>query len=220
MTARLHSIAGSRSFRTLWLLHELGEEVEVIRYGITDGSLHTEYFKAISPARRVPALEIDGRVLFESGAIVQYLCETRDGHGLMPAPGDPERADWLQWLSYSETLGCHLQNLNMQHLFLPDPAMRSATVMGLETKRLAIALKGVEQALQEHDYLLPSGFSAADIMMGFTLESAAHYVRFDRFPRLSAYRDRIAARPAYHSAQDAEGPQEFYDRDFYELPGE
>ncbi|WP_323783527.1 glutathione S-transferase family protein [Thalassovita sp.] len=217
---RLHSIAGSRSFRVLWLLHELGEDPEVIRYGIINGSLHTEEFRAISPARRAPALEIDGRVLFESGAIVQYLCETRDGHGLMPALGDPERADWLMWLHYSETLACHIQNLNMQHLFLPDPSSRSVTVMGLETKRLAITLQGVEQALQGHDYLLPSGFSAVDIMMGFTLESASHYVRFDRFPKLSAYRDRIAARPAYRSAQDAEGPQEFYDRDFYEMPGE
>jgi len=217
---RLHSIAGSRSFRVLWLLHELGEDPEVIRYGIINGSLHTEEFRAISPARRAPALEIDGRVLFESGAIVQYLCETRDGHGLMPALGDPERADWLMWLHYSETLACHIQNLNMQHLFLPDPSSRSVTVMGLETKRLAITLQGVEQALQGHDYLLPSGFSAVDIMMGFTLESASHYVRFDRFPKLSAYRDRIAARPAYRSAQDAEGAQEFYDRDFYELPGE
>ncbi len=218
MTARLHSIAGSRSFRVLWLLFELNEEVEVVRYAITDGSLHTEDFKAISPARRVPALEIDGRVLFESGAIVQYLCETRSGHGLMPAPEDPERADWLMWLHYAETLACHIQNLNMQHLFLPDPATRSATVMELETKRLAIALKGIERALQDGDYLLPSGFSAADIMMGFTLESASRYVRFDRFTAVAAYRDRIAARPAYRSALAAEGAQQFYDRDFYDLP--
>lgn len=218
MTARLHSIAGSRSFRVLWLLHELGEEVEVVPYNITDGSLHSDDFKAISPARRSPVLEIDGKVLFESGAIVQYLCETREGHGLMPPPGDPERAEWLMWLHYSETLGTCIQNLNMQHLFLPDPAMRSVAVMGIETKRLAVALKAVEQALQDRDYLLKSGFSAADIMMGFTLDSASRYIRFDRFPMLTAYQARVAERPAYRAAQKAEGEQQFYRRDFYDLP--
>ncbi|MCP4820129.1 MAG: glutathione S-transferase, partial [Shimia sp.] len=90
--AVLHSIAGSRSFRVNWLLHELGEPVEIVPYAITDGSLQAPEFKAKSPARRVPALEIDGRVMFESGAIVQYLCETRSGHDLMPAIDSAERA--------------------------------------------------------------------------------------------------------------------------------
>ncbi len=76
MSAVLHSIAGSRSFRVNWLLHELGEVVEIVPYQIMDGSLQQPAFKSMSPARRVPALEIDGRVLYESGAIVQYLCDT------------------------------------------------------------------------------------------------------------------------------------------------
>lgn len=217
---RLHSIAGSRSFRVLWLLEELGLKAEVIPYAILDGSLQAPEFKALSPARRVPALEIDGRVLHESGAIVQYLCETREDHGLMPPIGDPERPDWLFWLHYAETLGCGVQNLNMQHLFLPDPAQQSPTVMALETKRLAIALKAVERALQDRDYLLARGFSAADIMMGFTLHAAAHYIRMELYPRTHAYMDRIAERPAYRLAEQAEGVPQFYSQEFYELPGQ
>jgi glutathione S-transferase len=215
----LHSIAGSRSFRVLWLLCELGIDVDLQTYQITDGSLQQDGFKALSPARRVPALEIDGITLIESGATVQYLCETRMGHSLMPAVGDPERAEWLQLIHYSETLGVGIQNLNMQHLFLPDPAMRSTAVMGIETKRLAIALKALEARLADgRDYLLASGFSAVDIMMGFTVVAASHYIRFDAFPRLATYQDRLAGRPAYGQAQRIEGPQQFYTRDFYELP--
>jgi glutathione S-transferase len=215
----LHSIAGSRSFRVLWLLCELGVDVDLQPYQITDGSLQQDAFKVLSPARRVPALEIDGITLIESGATVQYLCETRMGHSLMPAVGDPERAEWLQWIHYSETLGVAIQNLNMQHLFLPDPAMRSIPVMGIETKRLAIALKALEARLADgRDFLLASGFSSADVMMGFTVTAASHYVHFDVFPRLVAYQDRLAERPAYRQAQQMEGPQQFYTRDFYELP--
>ncbi len=219
MSAVLHSIAGSRSFRVNWLLHELDEAVEIVPYQIMDGSLQQPSFKAMSPARRVPALEIDGRVLYESGAIVQYLCETREGHALMPEVSSEERADWLQWLHYAETIATGIQNLNMQHLFLPKDWMKSPTVMGIETKRLAIALKAVEGALADgRKFLLASGFSAADVMMGFTLESASRYVRFDGYPLTTAYLRRIEARPAYQVAQVAEGEQQFYTQDFYDLP--
>lgn len=221
MSAVLHSIAGSRSFRVNWLLHELGETVEIVPYQIMDGSLQQPAFKAMSPARRVPALEIDGRVLYESGAIVQYLCETRGNHNLMPevANANDERAEWLQWVHYAETIAAGIQNLNMQHLFLPKDWMKSPTVMGIETKRLAIALKAVEGAFSDgRGFLLASGFSAADVMMGFTLESASRYVRFDGYPLTAAYLRRIEARPAYQAAQAAEGEQQFYTQDFYDVP--
>ncbi len=84
---------------------------------------------------------------------------------------------------------------------------------------MAIALKAVEAALQDgRDHLLANGFSAADIMMGFTLESAAHYVRFDGFPMTAAYLERLKSRAAYQAAEAAEGPQQFYTQDFYDLP--
>ena len=214
---RLHSVAGSRSFRVLWLLHELNIPVEVVPYQIMGPTLHTDAFKALSPARRVPVLEYQGQTWCESGAIVQLLCEAHPEAGLMPAPGSAERGAWLMWLNYAETLTAGIQNLNMQHLFISKD-QQSVTVMGIETKRLAIAMKSIETAVQDRDTLLPSGFSGADIMMGFTLEAAFHYIHAEKFPKTVAYMQRLAAREAYQSALQAEGPQQFYDRDFYPLP--
>ncbi|SPH17320.1 Glutathione S-transferase GST-6.0 [Defluviimonas aquaemixtae] len=214
---RLHHVAFSRSFRVLWLLKEMGLDCELVRYSITDGSLRRPDYLELSPAGRVPALEIDGKVLFESGAITEYLCETRAEHGLGRSPGHAERSTYLEWLHYAETMAHLIANLNLQWVFLRDPSMRSPTLLRIEAKRLANTLKPLEKVLAEQDYLLPSGFSGADTMLGYNFLAAPYFVRFDKFPNLCRYVDRIAARPAYLAARAVDGKQTFYAQDFYEV---
>lgn len=212
----LHHVAFSRSFRILWLLEELGLEYDVTHYSIRDGGLRDPGFLKLSPAGRVPALELDGAVLFESGAITQVLCE-REASALAPGPGDAERARYLEALGYAETMAGLIEQLNVQHVFLRDPAQASPMVIKLTTARLAASLRGME-ALLEHAHILPSGFSAADTMMGFNLFAAPYFVPLDPFPRIRAYRARLEARPAFRRARDRDGPQDFYTRDFYPVP--
>lgn len=215
MTIRLHHVSASRSFRVLWLLQEMGLEPDVVLYRITDGSLRTPEFRAISPAGRVPALEIDDQVLFESAAITEYLCDTRPNFGLGRPVGHPERYRYLEWLSYAETMAGRIEALNLSWIFLRDPAMRSEAVCKIEARRLSATLEPLELLFGKQDFLLPSGFSAADTMLGFNLMAAPYYLRLDPFPNVRAYMDRIEARPAYQSARALDGPQEFYTEDFY-----
>jgi len=132
--------------------------------------------------------------------------------------GHPERADYLTWVHFAETMANPIANLNLGWVFLRDPKMRSNTVLKIEAARLAKTLDPLEAAITDRDYLLPSGFSGADAMMGFNLAAAAYFVRLEPFPNIRAYRDRIAARPAYQQALALDGPQEFYDQAFYEVP--
>ncbi len=213
----LHHVAHSRSFRVLWALCEMGIECEVVPYRIADGSLRDPSYLARSPAGRVPALEIDGQVLFESGAIIEYLCETRPNHGLGRPPGDTERAPYLTWLHYAETMANPIANLNLQWVFLRDPAMRSDTVLKIEAARLAKTLDPLEAAVSNQEYLLPSGFSGADLMLGFNLSAVPYFVHLDPYPAIQAYKERVAARPAYQKALSLDGPQEFYTESFYEV---
>lgn len=214
---RLHHVPQARSFRVLWLLHEIGVPHELALRSLFDGSLRRPDYTALSPAGRVPALEIDGRALFESGAIIEYLAETRAPE-LWRAPGDPERADWLEWLHFAETIGQHIANLSQQHIVLREDHMRSPVTMKLEAKRLEKTLQAVERAVTPDGWLLPSGFSAVDVAVGYGALVGRRFLRLDALPNVTGWLARCEARPAYRAALAKDGPAQVYLRDFYEVP--
>ncbi|MEC7793019.1 MAG: glutathione S-transferase family protein [Pseudomonadota bacterium] len=216
-TPVLHHVPGARSFRTLWLLQEMGITPEIVEWKIQDGSMRSPEFLAKSPAGRIPALEIDGTVIYESGAICEYLCETRPEHGLGRAPGDAERVPFLEAMHYAETIGHLIAGLNLQWIFLRNPEDRSDTVVKIEAKRLAATLMPLEQLLGTQDHILASGFSAADTMYGFTLTAAGKYVRLENFPNIQAYNARMADRPGHRAARELDGERNFPGKDFYEV---
>jgi glutathione S-transferase len=83
---RLHHVPQSRSMRTLWLLHELAVEFEVVEWPF-DKTLRSPEYLALNPAGRVPALEMDGRTIWETGAITEVLCERFPQTGMGRGPG-------------------------------------------------------------------------------------------------------------------------------------
>lgn len=214
---RLHHVPWSRSFRVLWLLQEMGLTPEIVRYRIGGPEMRAPDLLSRSPGGRIPALEVDGTSIFESGAIVQYLCETRPEHGLGRAPGHPERVAYLEAIGFAETMASLIEQLNLNHVFLRPPAKPSPAVVKLNTLRLGASLQALEGMVQG-EYLLPGGFSGADAMLGFNLFAAPYFVDMDAFGGLKAYWARLQARPAFQAAATLEGPQEFYAKPFYPVP--
>ena len=215
----LHHVPFSRSFRVLWLLEELELDYQIKSYSIRDGTMRSDNFLDISPAGRVPALEIDGTTLVESSAIVQYLCNRYPDKRLSP---DQDHEDWprfLEMLSFAETMASLIENLNLQHVFLRDPSDASPVVLKLLTARLRATLVALEKVLGDQDYLLRSGFSGADTMLGFNLLAAPYYVDLSPLAKLQAYWHRIKMRPAFAMAREKDGKQDFYTKDFYPVPG-
>lgn len=220
---RLHHVQYARSFRILWLIEEIGVDkvggLEVVEYTIGSPDMRAGDLPRLSPAMRIPAIEFDGLEMSESGAILEYLTETLAPELNRPI-GHPERAAFLQWVHFAETMGSLIEQLNLNLVFLRPPAKPSPAVVKVNVARLRATLTGMETRLGNQDWLLPDGFSGADIMMGFNLFAAPYYVPLDDFPKLQAYAARIAARTAYQRAVDREGPQRFYRQDFYPVPEE
>ncbi len=209
---RLHHVPQSRSMRTLWLLHELAVPFEVREWPF-DKTLRGPAFLALNPAGRVPALEIDGEVLWETGAITELLCERFPDTGMGRAPGHAERAQWLIWVHFAETISQHAAALTQQHVALYEDSMRSPVVMKIEAKRIEKCYEALEGRLQGREYLLDGGFSAADISVGQAVYMARHFARLDGFAELSVWYDRITARPGFMASLPIDGG--LYTRDYY-----
>lgn len=209
----LHHCHQSRSTRSLWLLNEMGVpyELEVYTFG---KALRSEEYMSKHPLGRVPCLEIDGKLMFETGAITEYLCELFDSP-LGRKAGDPDRMEWLQWLHYAETVAVHAASLTQQHIVIYNDEDRSAMVMKLETRRLEKALEVLDNHLQGREYLLDE-FSAVDISVGYSALIARFFVRLEQFPALAAWTQRLELRESYVKSMSIDGASDIYRKDFYE----
>ena len=98
----VHHLENSRSQRILWLLEELGLDYRVQRYARDPQTmLVPPALLRVHPLGKSPVIEEDGRVIAESGAIVEYLIE-RHGQGRMRPAGGEEALRYRYWLHYAE----------------------------------------------------------------------------------------------------------------------
>lgn len=213
----LHHCPQTRSMRTLWLLHELGIAFRVVVHPF-DKSLRRPDYLALSPAGRVPALELEGERMFETGAITEYLCEKFSPDTLGRSTDSPDRMDWLIWVHFAETISQHAAALTQQHVMLYEDHMRSPIVMKLEAARLSKCYDALEARLstpvENRDHLLTSGFSAADISVGQAVYMARHFRKLDDHPETSRWFARICERSAFQASLPVDD-ERLYAQDYY-----
>lgn len=87
--------------RVLALVKHLGIEAQCIELDLMGGGLKTPAYTALNPNRKAPAL-VDGKtVLWESSAIMAYLC-IKQGSDMWPASVPDEQVEVLRWLSWND----------------------------------------------------------------------------------------------------------------------
>jgi len=192
---KLHHLVNSRSQRILWLLERDPKT-----------NFAPPELKAIHPLGKSPVLEDDGRVLAESGAIIDSVVR-RHGQGrLAPAPDSAEYDAYVHWLHYVE--GSAMLPLILS-LYVGRLGEAGAPLKPRISSEVKNHLGYISGALGERDYLVGNSFSAADIQMSFVLESArptGALESFQSFPNLGTYLERLHTRPAYQRAIQRGGP--------------
>ena len=217
---RVHHLNNSRSQRILWLLEELGLPYEVVRYQRDAKTmLAPPELRAVHPLGKSPVITDDDITVAESGAIIEYLVE-RYGEGrLQPTLGTPERLRYTYWLHFAEGSAMPPLLLKLVFSFLPKSPALPALLRPLVRKvsegaqksfidpQILQQLNYFEAELGRHEWFAGDSFSAADIQMSFPLEAAAARGGLDKkWPKVSAFLQKIHDRPAYQRALEQGGP--------------
>ena len=197
---KLHFAPNSRAVRTLWLLEELGLPYELNRMDFHPKDLKSDAHRARHPLGRIPVLE-DGEVMiFESGAIAEYIIERHSDGALKPSADAANYPDYLQWFHYCEGMVMPPINTIVVQTILLPPERRDETALGQAQRLLAKAVQPVEEAMVGKEYLA-GDFSAADTMLGHSIMMAERMgIVNDAHPNLQAYTKRLKARPALQKA--------------------
>ena len=209
----VHHLEDSRSQRVLWLLEELGVPYTVRRYARDAKTrLAPPELRAVHPLGKSPVIDDDGRVVAETGAIVEYLVERHGGGALIPSAGTDERLRYTYWLHFAEgsAMPMLVMTLIFQRLAAAMPAdaaaMLQATQQGYVDPQRTAHLDLMEAELSRGAWFAGEAFTAADVMLSFPVEAAASRGGLGERPKLAAWLGRIHARPGFQAALGKGGP--------------
>ena len=185
--------------KVVFLLEEMGLPYRREDYGRQFNNTGGEYLR-LNPRGKVPTL-VDGEtVIWESNTILRYLA-AKNGSPLYPS--DPEKRShverWMDWL---------LASLNAPYVGIfkeakKAPAERAGSWTA-DAKELATQLQLLDGQLAKQPYLAGSEFSIADVALAPIVARCLDFpVDLPALPHLKAWRERIAARPAFRRATAA-----------------
>lgn len=200
---KVHHLDNSRSQRILWLLEELGLDYEILFYKRLPIGLAPPELKAVHPLGKAPVVDLDGQVVAESGAAVELIVQRYGDGRLAPAPSSPDYVRYIEWLHYPEgSLSLPNSMMMFGRVFRVENAIYQSYVQG----QVDLHLGYVASVLEGKQFLIGSALTAADIQLTFSLQAARRSKLLDAYPTLTAYVDRMEARPAYQRAVDKGGP--------------
>lgn len=183
--------------KVMWCAAELDIEVARQDIGGAFGGNDTDDFRAMNPNGSVPVL-IDGDfVLWESNAIVRYLCEQYGtGNWRQQTPSQTGLAgQWMDW--YLTSMHPPMTTLFWQ-LIRTDPAMRDVAKIKTAIAEATVLWTMLDQHLATREFIIGDSLSAADIPLGSSAYRW-HSMDFERpdLPNLRAWWDRLVDHRAY-----------------------
>jgi len=195
MSLTLYGIAQSRAARSLWMLEELGVPYTHVQTDFR-GDTRTPDYLAVNPNGRIPALDDNGLIVWESMAINLYLA--RKFGGPLAAADLAEEAALLMW-SFWVMTECERDAMAVLLHGLVLPAdKRNPQYAAEAANRLKTPLRVLEAHLRENEYVAAPRFTVADLnLASILLGLRAAPQLLAAHPRVAAWLAGSLARPAY-----------------------
>ena len=189
----LHHLNASRSLRILWLLEEIGEPYTLIRYQRDPATrLAPASLKNIHPLGKSPVIELDGQVLVESGAIVEYLIR-RFAPQLEPAFNSPDYLQYLQWIHFAESSAMVPVLLKLFTQFEINAGTQLKFLDGYTQTEFDKVLGYLDSVLANRTFIVGDTLSGADFMLAFVAITVVEQMKSGaQYPHLQAYLQRLA----------------------------
>jgi len=193
-----------RAFKVLALKNHLGIECEMHIVDLGKGDQLTPEYIAMNPNQKMPVLEDDGFVLWESNAILFYLASTKPQSGMWPSDvkGQADVLRWLAWESaHWDSEGCgavwyEKVSKGVLQLGPPEPAFVTRGERNFD--RFATLLN---QSLNGRQWLTGSNLTIADFSVGAWVPIAQLLqLPIARFPEVMRWYDGLASLPAWRAS--------------------
>ncbi len=193
---------GTRSIRIIWLCGELDVPLQVETIARFDADFKASPdWRAKSPTGKVPVFEDGDLVIYESGAIMQYLLAKYDDGKLVPPLNSEDGAMYLQWCWFAEATFTRPLGDISQNRFIKAPQDRIPEVIPDAKNRALLCVEAIDAALGKNEYLVACGFTAADIMTAYSLLLGQRLEVFsDEYPNVNRYLRLLLKRPALQRA--------------------
>jgi len=187
--------------KVLWTCTELDLEYERIDAGMQFGRVNDAEYRALNPNGRIPTLEDNGLVLWESNSVSRYLCNRHPDRSATLYPADPAiRGGVDRWLDWQLSTLQPAERLMFWNLVRTPPEKRNAAQIAESRAASIEAWKVIEgQLAHGHSYLEGADVTLADIIIGVFARRWFGVPLDDRpsFPALEAWYARLQTRPGF-----------------------
>jgi glutathione S-transferase len=179
----------------MWALEECGIAYETIGLDCGPNGLQDEtWFEKISPFKQIPAIDDDGYILTESGAILLYIAE-KSGKLI---PSDLQgRAQVYRWLITSLN---NIEPFALPVLFADLQGESNPHMQALRPWHVDILgrfLPTIDTMLTNQPFLMGKDFTVADIAFTCVLREIRKTEILGKYPNIQKYRSRCEERPAF-----------------------
>lgn len=183
--------------KVLWCAEELNLIYESIPAGGEFGVVNEPAYLERNPNGRIPCLEDEGLVLWESNVIVRYLGKKYGQQPFIPADIQSWYAaeKWMDWASFS--FGMPFRNL-FWNLVRHTSEQRNEDEITLGIKHCTVLMAIANAELEKSPYLSGNHIGIGDIPLGCIAYSWFSFpIARPSMPALEAWYERLKSRPAY-----------------------